>query len=539
MNAERMFAVVLLGIAFFIRILPVTWGQPDPSFARSFHEKGMIHDQTPLHPDEFLFASLPLRKVLEPQSNFIFYENPSFLINVVYVVMQFSGIAQELDPADRLVLNERTYAPFSVYVMTRALSALGSLLAVAAAYGIARRTAGAWAACLAGLLTTFSLPMVAHSHYGTTSSLATGFATAGLFFALMPLYTKQKRVQDALLMASGVAIGLATGNRYNVAVVSIVLLIVGLWILWERRSLRLSLGVLTAFALFPSTFLLTTPGALFDTKEFLENVRYIYSQYYTGTPSLNVHPLFGLMMMLGFTALYGIGPIGMFLLVGLWRLRKSDRQLQASVGLIALFVMLYALLVLRTVRPGGADHLTVPILPALAVLVGVAFTAVSFSWGALSRLCIVLAVLVFPIYLSIVHLRIITLPDNREVMQRWIYNHIPPGSRFLLIGSINVALDPMDYPSKHIFALPEQVDYAAYSETDFLLISEAYMETYRKMGYDPILSLPPGAEALAVIYRSPRLGNEHPVFTSDYFHSPTIRLFCLNADACSATMRRE
>jgi hypothetical protein len=53
MNAERMFAVVLLGIAFFIRILPVTWGQPDPSFARSFHEKGMIHEQTPLHPDEY------------------------------------------------------------------------------------------------------------------------------------------------------------------------------------------------------------------------------------------------------------------------------------------------------------------------------------------------------------------------------------------------------------------------------------------------------------------------------------------------------
>ncbi len=122
---ERVFTVVLLALAFTVRILPLTWGQPDPTFARSFHDKGMIHEQTPLHPDEFLFVALPFRKLLEPGYNFIFYENPSFTINVSYLVARFSRVGQGLNPQDRVGLNERYYAPFSLYIMTRTLSALG------------------------------------------------------------------------------------------------------------------------------------------------------------------------------------------------------------------------------------------------------------------------------------------------------------------------------------------------------------------------------------------------------------------------------
>lgn len=127
---ERVVALILLALAFTVRILPLTWGHPDPAFARSFHDKGMIHEQTPLHPDEYFFAAVPFRKVLEPQSNFTFYENPSFLVNVSYVVARFSGVGQGLDPRDRAGLNERYYAPFSLYMLTRTLSALGGVLAV-------------------------------------------------------------------------------------------------------------------------------------------------------------------------------------------------------------------------------------------------------------------------------------------------------------------------------------------------------------------------------------------------------------------------
>jgi hypothetical protein len=535
---ERVFALLLLAIAFTVRILPLTWGQPDPTFARSFHGKGMIHEQTPLHPDEYFFTAVPFRKVLEPQSNFTFYENPSFLVNVSYVVARLSGVGQGLDPRDRAGLNERYYAPFSLYILTRTLSALGGVLAVAAAYALARRIGGAWAAWLAGLLATFSLPLVAHAHYGTTSSPATGFATASLFFAVAALFARRERMQDALLMAAGVAAGLAMGNRYNAAVVSLGVLLVGLWLIWQRRSVRGALGVLIAFALFPLTFLITTPGALLDTEQFLSEIRYVSNMYLgTGTDGrINLSVWEGLLVMLGFIALYGVGPVGVLLLGGLARLRGTDRRVLASVGLIALYVAVYALLVLRTVRPSGADHLTLPILPALAVLIGVGGAAISRSWRMWPRVGLALALVAFPLYLSMAHLRIITQPDTREVMQRWIYDHVPRGSRFLLVGSINVALDPADYPWDHVFALPEQVDYAAYPNADFLLISEAFMETHRKMGRTVGLVLPEGAQPVAVIYRPPRLGSEHPAFTSDYFHSPTIRLFCLNAVACDATI---
>lgn len=391
---------------------------------------------------------------------------------------------------------------------------------------------------MAGLLTAFSLPLVAHAHYGTTSSPATSFATASLFFAVAALFDRRWRVQDGLLIASGLAAGLAMGNRYNAAVVSLALLLVGLWALWQRRSLRRSLGVLTAFVAFPITFLITTPGALFDTEQFLAEIRYVSNMYLgTGIESrINVSAWEGLLVLLGFTALYGVGPVGALLLGGLVRLRRVDWRVQVSVGLIALYAVVYALLVLRTVRPGGADHLTLPILPALAVLIGVGTAALSASWRLWARVGLAVALLAFPLYLSMVHLRVITSPDTREVMQRWIYEHVPRGSRFLLVGSINVALDPADYPWEHVFTLPELVDYDAYPDADFLLISEALMETHRKAGRSPVLALPDGAQPVAVIERLPRLGNEHPAFTSDYFHSPTIRLFCLNAAACDATI---
>ncbi len=328
------------------------------------------------------------------------------------------------------------------------------------------------------------------------------------------------------------------GNRYNAAVASLVLLLVGLWTLWQRRSPQRSLGVLIAFGAFPITFWITTPGALFDTEQFLSNIEYISNQYLgSGLDSrINVNVWEGLLVMLHFTALYGVGPVGALLLGGLVRLRRVDWWARVSAGLIALYAVVYALLVLRTVRPGGADHLTLPILPALAVLIGVGAAALSHSWRLWARVGLAVALVAFPLYLSMVHLRVITSPDTREVMQRWIYEHVPRGSRFLLVGSINVALDPADYPWEHVFTLPELVNYDAYPDADFLLISEAFMETHRKAGRSPVLALPDGAQPVAVIERLPRLGNEHPAFTSDYFHSPTIRLFCLNAAACDATI---
>lgn len=539
--SERAFTVALLVFAFALRVIGLAWGQPDPAYAPSFRDKGMIHEQTPLHPDEYFFAAVPFQKVLEPQSNFTFYENPSFLVNVSYVLARFSGVQTGLSAADRTGYNERYYAPFTLYVLNRIFSALGGLLTVAATYGIARRIGGARAALVAGLLTTFSLPLIAHASYGTTSSLATGFATLSWFFAVTAVCDRRLSVRYWSLILSGIMVGLAMGNRYNAAVAALGVLGAGLWQLRTvRRTPRQTLMVVgLAWAAFPATFVLTTPGAVLDTAQFLSQVRYV-SNMYMGTglgSTLNVSMGRGLALEIGFAVFYGVGIVGFALILpGLISLRHRPLPQKIVTGLLVLYIALYALLVMRTLRPASADHLTLLILPSLAVLAGLGAEWLTRRARLLPCVTLIIAVLLLPVYLSVVQLRIITTSDNREIMQTWIYDHLPRGSRFILVGGINVALDPLDYGWNQLFMLPEQVKWQEQPAADYLLVSEAFTDQYRKMGLIADPDLPANVSLMLTVYKPPRLGNEHPVYTADYFHSPTLSLYCLNESACDATI---
>lgn len=540
--SERVFTVVLLLFAFALRVTGLAWGQPDPQYAPSFAPYGMIHEQTPLHPDEFLFAALPFRVVLDPLYAFEFYENPSFLINLSAWTTRLTGAANGLNAADRAGYNDRYYAPFNVYVVNRLYSMLGGLLTVAAVYALARRLAGRWSALVAGLLAAVSLPLVQHAHYSTTSSLATGFVSVCLFLTALAVLDRRQRVQQIALIAAGIAAGLALGNRYNTVFVSLGVLLVGVWHGWQqRRNLwhsRWGFVIIVAWLAFPLTFVLTTPGILTDTSDVLADLRYISDQYLgAGGMLFSMNAWSGLVQQIGFTLTFGIGWVAaLMVLAGTAAGVRMGRHHRAVIGLLWLFLMLHLLLINRTVRPMGADQLTLPLMPALAVLAGVGAAAMLRRLPLIGQTILVGLVVVMPLFMSLTVLRIISTSDNREIVQGWVYDHLPRHSTIRLLGSINVALDARDYRWQQVYDVPANTDWQALPPTDYLIVSHALIQRYIKASVPVVDNLPDGAELLLRVFLAPRMGNDWIVYTADYFHSPTLSVYCLNPTACDATI---
>lgn len=175
---------------------------------------------------------------------------------------------------------DRWIASFDLYVVARAYSALGGLIAVAAVYATARRLAGPRAAAASGLLTAVALPMVQHAHYATTSSLAAGFGAVAVWGCVEALYrvrrtprTSLNRFQRVLpgwgwaFLIAGVAAGLAAGSRYNAAGLALVNALSGLLILRGPGGRGRTAVVLAGWLAIPAVFILTTPHILFDPQE--------------------------------------------------------------------------------------------------------------------------------------------------------------------------------------------------------------------------------------------------------------------------------
>ncbi len=401
-----------------------------------------------------------------------------------------------------------------------------------------RNVGGRYAALLAGLLVTVSMPLVQHAHYGTTSSLAVGFMMLTLVAGARCLVASDRKVVLGWLALSAISSGLALGNRYNVAFVSLIPFACG-WVLIGRyRGWRWLSVIIAIWLLFPLTFLFTTPGALFDTEKFIADLRYISNQYIgTGSNQFVIDAWQGLFHELAYVIVFALGGVGgiaaiVGLICGSWR-KDFDRRLIFVLMMIVL--LLHIIFINRTVRPNGADQLALPLIPILCVMAGV-----GFNWlrplGSVWRVIIIVAMVTLAIMPTMNFLKQITTEDTRLITQRWIYKHIPRQSRVLLVGSINVPLDPQDYRWMQIFDRTVNINWATQPPYDYLLASDALPLRFRKQGIVSPHNLPVSASLLWFIESNGLMVESLPVYTVDYYHNPTLRLYCLNEVACNATI---
>ncbi len=564
-RAELFFVVMMLVFAAGLRLIGNTFGQPNPDYYPSYTPRQMIHSNTALHSDEFHFVSKPLQMLVKRQLHPHFFENPNFLINLNFVTYWLTGADNGITLADREGVGAREYAPFHLYPYVRTLSALGGVLAVAGTYAIARFMAGRHAAAAAGMLVTVSLPMVQHAHYATTSSLAAGFAAVSIWAAFATMRRAdggQTRLTRGLFALAGLAAGLAAGNRYNAAAVSIVVCVAGLILLYRHRTRQMLSTVGVGWALFPLSFLFTTPYLLRDPEKFMADFRYITGQYAAGT-GISFSTAYGLYFEYRYLVLFGIGlPAAMAVLLGLyaaWRtrptradflrciLRRNSAALYTTV--LLLYVLPYSIVILRTPRPSSAEQMLLPVIPVFAAFagMGVCWLSERLTLPARARIPGLIVILVImPLVFTVQAVQLFAQVDTRAVMETWIYEHLPPGSHVHLTGPYNVALDESIFPTTQTYGgdlLPLddiralEADYLVVADTWFKDISlawEVIPADYRQEVQAYLETFDHDLQRLAQLDSPAWIGRDQFMSSMRAWHDPALTVYCLHEAACDA-----
>jgi hypothetical protein len=537
---ELLFVTVLLLFASALRIIGIAYGQPAMSYHPTDAVRNTLPLEVPIHPDEYFYVAIPMQMVVNGDFEPHFYENPSFLINLNALTYWLTGAGQGQTPDDFKGISQRQFAPFPLYIIGRFYSILGGLLAIAATYAAARLIAGRYAAAAAGLLVTVSLPMVQHAHYATTSSLAAGFTAVALWASFASLKTGRLY----LLAIAGSMAGFAISNRYNVAAIILIVIGVGTFLIYRDR--RIKRPVLLSWMLVPISFLISTPGALTDFRQFWSDFTFIVRAYAAGG-QLHYATHHGLFFEYRYLILFSLGaPAALAVLFGLQGLVRSRLLLNTysslhCVILIVGYLFAYSIVVLRTVRPGHSDQLLVPVIPAFAVLAGMGidwiYNQLPISKTVLAP-ALISILIVIPLVLSLQVVQIFSLLDTRLMMQTWIYEKLPPGSRIHLAGPYNVPLDPAIYPSTQDYAGQHtSLDQLQANGVDYVIVSDAELhDTERsreivpsellrevQVNYAEYAVLP----IVAHIDRPQWTGYDWMMHTATIWHHPGLTIYCV------------
>ena len=553
----------LLFFAAGLRIIGQSYGQLKPEYFPSYAPYGMVHEQLPINPDSFQNVAIPVEMALKSRLNPEFFTYPSFIINTNFVMNGLTGALDGLSLSDRQGLTLLNYAPFSLYVFSRLYSVFGGLMMVACAYSVSRLVCGRNAAMLAGLIVASSFTLVTHAHYAKPNTLATGWMMLALWSGVSALYARQPRWRERLYILSGIATGLAASTYYNGIAVALIIVPIGFVLYLRHRSRRIVAVIGAGILAIPFFFFLTSPYILRDFGHFWHDFSNIVSQYKSQefqSSYFTVSQWEGLSYLLAYAAAFSLGiPAALFAALSLataWRHRPRRHFVQTNsptliIALIWLMVAIYSLVVLRTIRPGHSEHQLIQILPFVALL-----SAMGADW-LVKRLPLppkllvpglALLLILQPLVLSVQVVRMFSLPDTRQNMLDWIHVNIPPGKRFFVNGSYNVALDPAIYSIERHFegyapALPSGDDF------DYLLLSDAHAYDIRRSAAIVPIQVQQDLEAYLTLLdqRYFRLAStQRPVWTGSdammnmaaYYHNPGLILYCLNSVSCSIADKR-
>jgi hypothetical protein len=340
------------------------------------------------------------------------------------------------------------------------------------------------------------------------------------------------------------AAGLAAGNRYNAAAISISVGVTGLLFLVQRPRWSTLLTILLGYAAFPLVFLMTTPGYTNEADTFQAQFQFIYERY-TAPGGASWH---GLWSEYRYIVLLGLGiPAAWLVVQGLAALfLQVLRRWQGIAQPVVMFLLLvipafiipYSLFVLRTPAYAIGDQLTVPFLPALMICAafGLTWWQAHLSGRALPGL--VVLVLVMPLIPTLMFVARLSQPDTRELLQDWIYTHLPRGSSIHLTGSYNIALDMTDYPTTQDYSYETPIANLQAQGIDYLVVSDAPAFFFRRVD-EPIEPDVPRLidqlKALPLLAEVPRWHwwlDDVPVNNAAYWHQPGLRVFCLRPEAC-------
>ncbi len=322
------------------------------------------------------------------------------------------------------------------------IAAVFAVLATAAAAHLAgvRRGLGCAAALLLGWSPTFTFM----SRYATPDVLCTAFVALALL-ACVGIQTAGSRRWYVL---AGLAIGLAAGAKYNAGLVCVA--VAAAHLTTAQRWRRLPWLVLSA-AISVAVFGLVLAGPWDGVDVVIEGLRYEWQHYAQGHGGFTTdRPLADALVHLAVFAFGGVAVIAAA--IGAGRSAQRGDRARGLVVPAIVFVVAYLALIARGQM--FVDRVLLPILPALALLVGLgldrlvdAATRRGPRTTTLASLALAAAVLVQPLRATIGQVRALGPEDSRLAAHRWILANlddpslkilaVPRSARFVLKG-----LDP-------------------------------------------------------------------------------------------------
>lgn len=297
-------ALAIFILALAIRLLGITWGLPNDLRNQSLHPDEMVvYTNYAYQPNAWLPGN---------------YNYPSLYPLVLRVAGDMIATYGHLDSPvgapqatsmEGLQATLTKHSPHmrAVNLMGRVLSSLAGAGTAAVVFLLLAQFNGLRAGLLGGLLTAIAPSFVLHSRFQTVDVAATFFLWLAMLYAVR-LHDAPAETSKRSALLAGVFAGLSAGTKYTGA---IVLLSVLAAILLRKDPSRWKLLAISVAACL-AVFLVSTPGAIFDTQGFLFGISQESAHMREGHELTFVSTPSGFLFQLG-NLFTGIGPLAMLL----------------------------------------------------------------------------------------------------------------------------------------------------------------------------------------------------------------------------------
>ncbi|MEA2552668.1 MAG: hypothetical protein QOJ65_844 [Fimbriimonadaceae bacterium] len=363
-------ALALFLFAFGFRLIGIGWGLPND-----------LHNQS-LHPDETIVLNNFAYRIEPGQGKFTpeNYNYPTLYPLLLRVAgdmaTTYSGaenpkhtpqpsLSEYLDKMGRF---ERT-----VNLAGRIVSALAGAGTAVIVFLFLLRFTGQIGAVFGGALMAIAPAFLVHSRFQTVDVTSTFFFTVAIYYAakLLSVPGEDHDPRDVkryarIVLLSALFAGLSAGTKYT-GVLALLALWTALFIGRHPQRFRLAASALLVAV---GAFLITTPGALLDTAQFLKGVRTETAHMGEGHGFVFVGTPNGFLFHLG-NVVTGIGPLAA--LIGLAGLFWAAAKKHAWAWLLLVTFIPYYILIGRS--EVKFMRYVLPLFPAVCCGFGYAIAA--------------------------------------------------------------------------------------------------------------------------------------------------------------------
>jgi len=391
---------------------------------------GLPHIES--RPDETTIVKIALKFGLG-DLNPHFFRYPTLYMYVVfmcYILYYFGGLIFGRYKVLDDFITESIIAPKNFYLIDRFITIFFGTLTIYVVYRIAEKLFDKETAIISSLFLSFAYLHVRESHFGVTDVFMTFLVILTIFYIL-------KSYKDSTItnyIRAGLFGGLAMSTKYNALLVIVPMFIVHHFNTVSKRSKFLDKKVIFFVIIFIIGFLIGTPFAILDFKQFTSDFLYEMKHLSKG------HDIIlgiGWWYHLRFSLFYGLGWTLFFASLAGISTFMIKRDIKKTFILLS-FPLIYYILIGRgyTVFVRYA----IPLIPFLCITAAVFVNYITnkiFSKHKNYLAWSLGILIVIPSLINIIQFNtLLTKKDNRVIVAEWIKENIHQGSSVCQFGSL-------------------------------------------------------------------------------------------------------